>query len=1319
MAGLVVSRDSRGAKRTQVKAEGPLLELGNGIITRLDFNGRRTPTFTLLSFRRDELIDILLAGLTSQITAVRGVVDDPSTLVDAFTFDGDSPLSALTEFAELEDLEIGIRRDGGLQFLIDLVDRAGDFVSYGEIPMTITDGVLLGESSPTTNFGGGLIYSVQQGPGGTDTVNVIKFDLRWLQGLGLEIVDAKIQFTTNGTGNSTTHVIQLIPLRRSAGGVLREIAELQSTWNNHLTGSAWSSGGARATNDDRDNANEWETTIDGTGAGNVAEFTGDNLAATLTLAEYLQTIIDGTDGFFKDGLARFVLDASPSGQSSLFTQFHSDDAVVKANRPQLLITLAKDSPRFLFQKNVVGISKELDTREQANVVYPFGQGGADSGVRATIGNARWTVATVPSGTTFTIIETAIFEDSHLVGNFVDDLSGTRPIPAVFEITATAEATQEVTTSGAHGLAPGDPFTFRENAAGDELIFVESPASQALFNQITKTLIADDIPSIDNLVENPAFRDFTDIGGGEFLADAWNKVGVSPVVTEETDPTLTSVGGSAQRVAFVTSGDGLESDAIPVAPVAPDIFFVGFIQFTLLSGAIEFFLEHSTEGRFPEEGAKVQAISNKLDAPQQLTIAGKEYPAGTIKLVIRSTETPTTFILDAAQLTNAGFEAPFFEGRAPVKLWQRGLDELFLNKDPQISHAIPNALDLTGARPEDFPYDQVLLGAEVLIDDFELEIDDIRSRVLDLTEELLTSGTLSMRLSTTKDDLIDQLSKLDRRRRRIVPPNVGLPQIQKVEFDVDDAGELTINFTAGNNCLSFRFLIADPGDPTPTYGEVVSGGTPSNLILGEKTVTGVIIAAGEAREARVVAFGLIDGLGQQGESEARTISQPPPIGSTFRARVFRSTDLSVPTASVSVKEEWNDEDIDVGNLHSPTPPNNERLRMNVPTGRWLQILQGSWDGAGAPAGTRSITILRAGGGTPVTNPLVDRGRPGGALVHQSFGFEIAPLAGGYFRSTIFQDSGSTELILAIESFFASIRIPIAENQPRVHVSGSGTKSIPSATDTVIDWVGTNEEKGGTWFSGGAPSRITVPTGADGPLLLMAHGFLNTIAGGNVDGLHSARIKKNGTTIIGRADIPNQGSIGGINSVLQPVAILDMAAVATDFYEHELRQVFTATNTINQAVSDLYALRLLGTTNPRAEVSKTGVQLIATATPTAVAWDTQDVDVGNLIDLGTDATLVTSSFTGMMLLIAQVRWASTASAGKRDIFFRLNGDDLNIDPPWLARETSPGSGELVYQIMAWIDVVLGDEIQLFAEQVTGAGLNIQVADTKLQVIRIADS
>ena len=516
-------------------------------------------------------------------------------------------------------------------------------------------------------------------------------------------------------------------------------------------------------------------------------------------------------------------------------------------------------PEFRYRKNLKGLSRELDSGKLVTRVYPAG--GGDDAVRLSIGEAMWEVTAVPTGTTADLAGSPIYEDDVLNGKFLEDDAG-----ATYEITDSDATLQRVTTAIDHGLSVGDRVLFRANVDGDQLVYVESLVAQATYGVKVDVVEHTDLVFINNLAPNPTFRNWS---GGD--PDDWTDVG-TPTVTEEIDAQYTKVGGSSVKVVADAEGEGIACSAITIAPFDPDIYYSGFVDVFVASGEVEFFWEHSTEGRFPLEGADKSAFTNEHDRFIHLAIEGKEYPSGTVVLKVVARNGAATFYVDDAQFSNDATNLPFYDGNAPAELWQRGLQALTDRDAPVVSYRI-DVIDVESADPSNFPYDAVTLGGTVLVEDEVLSLQ-LQTRAVSVTRDILAAKTLKLQLSNRHVDLIDVLTQRRRRVRQTQPLRGSIATIENFTASLMGDGEVVIKVWGSGGTRSFRY-IADTST-MPTVGEVIDtggDGTTSNLVDGTevaiasfRNVQRTELVRNERLYIRIVAYPILNAGGVPGATD---------------------------------------------------------------------------------------------------------------------------------------------------------------------------------------------------------------------------------------------------------------------------------------------------------------------------------------------------------------------------------------------------------------------------------------------------------------------
>jgi phage minor structural protein len=127
----IPERRQTGAKIGSIRASGILGDLDNVLMTRAEADGTTTVVYTLLSLTVDDLVDLIIELTPDQF--VKGTIDNPTTVVDSFTFDIDTALSALQRLAEVAELELAISGDAETPYLVDLVTQVGSSASVPEM----------------------------------------------------------------------------------------------------------------------------------------------------------------------------------------------------------------------------------------------------------------------------------------------------------------------------------------------------------------------------------------------------------------------------------------------------------------------------------------------------------------------------------------------------------------------------------------------------------------------------------------------------------------------------------------------------------------------------------------------------------------------------------------------------------------------------------------------------------------------------------------------------------------------------------------------------------------------------------------------------------------------------------------------------------------------------------------------------------------------------------------------------------------------------------------------------------------------------------
>lgn len=114
----------------------------------------------------------------------------------------------------------------------------------------------------------------------------------------------------------------------------------------------------------------------------------------------------------------------------------------------------------------------------------------------------------------------------------------------------------------------------------------------------------------------------------------------------------------------------------------------------------------------------------------------------------------------------------------------------------------------------------------------------------------------------------------------------------------------------------------------------------------------------------------------------------------------------------------------------------------------------------------------------------------------------------------------------------------------YIYRSGAVSVNDSTVTAVSFDAELSDTGACHDLSTNPTRVTVPTGGGGRWMFVAQVSFST----NSTGLRLARIKKNGSTVIGRTLLP---AVAGDDTICN-VAAMDFSAAAADYYEMEVYQ-----------------------------------------------------------------------------------------------------------------------------------------------------------------------
>lgn len=245
----------------------------------------------------------------------------------------------------------------------------------------------------------------------------------------------------------------------------------------------------------------------------------------------------------------------------------------------LITQIGGSAPRRYLQlgKNLQGVRRSRSAVDLATAVRV--SGAAVDGVAASISEALWKVSATPSGTVFRLVDPAggdgpILEDDQLNPMYFRKW----PSGSWIQVADSARSNQEVTSSGAHGLATNDLVQFAADSTGKALTVLTSPSAIAIYGRKVKPLDRSDIPGHINLITNPAQRDYAASANGP--PDGWAIIPGCGLAAANVDRETTRIRTGIYSTKLVTSGDGqgMETPYASISPLDAKPHFSGYHGF---------------------------------------------------------------------------------------------------------------------------------------------------------------------------------------------------------------------------------------------------------------------------------------------------------------------------------------------------------------------------------------------------------------------------------------------------------------------------------------------------------------------------------------------------------------------------------------------------------------------------------------------------------------------------------------------------------------------------------------------------------------------
>ena len=461
--------------------------------------------------------------------------------------------------------------------------------------------------------------------------------------------------------------------------------------------------------------------------------------------------------------------------------------------------------RIEIGKNATGVERRIDDRETRTRIYAVG---VDSEFgQATLADARWIVTAVD-----TILDTIIMEVTQrgavinpaslwTADDELNDLFVGNPDRTQLQIiTASVVSTGKISVADASLYAVNDELVLFKNAAGDDLTFVEHNTKVSGDSDRRPLVMREeDVPPGRNLALNPALDNWT--AGSP---DDTTEIG-TPTVTENTLSDFSQVAKHSAKVVADAVDEGLQMNAVTIAPTDDQPYFSAFVRLWIESGSVRFELDHSTLGIIPDLESQDIAVSSKIETWIDLLIElGSDIllPSGTVKLRVLSEGAAATFYVDAWQLTQTATNFPFYDIQPGVELWRRAVNK-FIGEGVS-SEEIAYGLSMLDLSDNVFIFDALTLGADVQIEDADLGVSTLE-RLIEERRDLLREVQVAVSLAKRRGALTD--FQIERAKRR---PFVGRPQREVallhkpiLSFDPNN-GSLFIEYTGNEQVGSISF-----------------------------------------------------------------------------------------------------------------------------------------------------------------------------------------------------------------------------------------------------------------------------------------------------------------------------------------------------------------------------------------------------------------------------------------------------------------------------------------------------------------------------------
>lgn len=379
-------------------------------------------------------------------------------------------------------------------------------------------------------------------------------------------------------------------------------------------------------------------------------------------------------------------------------------------------------------------------------------------------------------------------------------------------------------------------------------------------------------------------------------------------------------------------------------------------------------------------------------------------------------------------------------------------------------------------------------------------------------------------------------------------------------------------------------------------------------------------------------------------------------------------------------DWQVEDYDRGGWHDPAVNNS---RLTVPSGVDLVRYGGNCK-TQAASNRNNLAQLKNGAsffgrGWNQTNPNTGVG----AVNAWSAPTPVVP--SDYFEYSMITSSGTATPNVedytwaAIEALDSALRFAL--------VGKTANQALAASTPTALSWleagVAGAVDTDGFHSDAVDPSRLSVPAGS-GIALVRLSGNLLESGGSNI----LAEITKNGATARGLpARQQGSGSADPINLVSAPIEVI----AGTDFFE--MLVTLSSATSINFGDSTWFCIEEVEQppTYQRVLLYKTALQSLAAGVDAVLTWAAAEYDTAGVFNIA-DPTVVTVP-AGVTQARASYSLAGTTQSNGFAGYVKKNAGDFHGTPRMNSNQTALGGRTCA--MGAWVDVVPGDELELWAE------------------------